>query len=59
MQVYCVKCRTKREMKNARAIQPKGEKPEFGKPDPSTGGVPIDLSRIGTASDMKQSETGA
>ena len=49
----------KPKAQKAKAIQPKGKKPEFGKPDPSTGGVPVDLHRMGTPTDVKQSETGA
>jgi len=49
----------KPKVQKTKATQPKGEKPGYGKPDPATGGVPINLNNIGTASDMKQSETGA
>jgi len=49
----------KSKAQKAKALQPKVKKPEFGKPDPATGGIPINLNNIGTASDMKQSETGA
>jgi hypothetical protein len=49
----------KPKTQKAKATQPKGERPEYGKPDPTTGGVPINLSRIGTTGAVKQSETGA